>query len=116
MKGLATRDDVFGIDRRPRKVLRCRPSQRRGPVIYASSGHIMGRYELDELPAICLRVGYADAVRLVQACLDAPDETGFDVVFATSGNTWRIWDLDGARTLVGFEPIDDGENVCGDQS
>ncbi|MET0461016.1 MAG: NAD(P)-dependent oxidoreductase [Ilumatobacteraceae bacterium] len=48
-----------------------------------------------------------DLVRLVDACLGAPD-LGFAVVYGISANTRRWWDLSSARQL-GYEPLDDAE-------
>ena len=43
-----------------------------------------------------------DAVRLVDACLSAPD-LGFSILYGISGNTRAWWDLGPARAL-GYEP------------
>jgi uronate dehydrogenase len=48
-----------------------------------------------------------DAVRLVDACLTAPELT-FAVVYGTSANTRGWWDLEPARVL-GYRPQDDAE-------
>lgn len=48
-----------------------------------------------------------DAVRLVEACLTAPD-LGFAVLYGISGNTRAWWDLSPARAL-GYDPQDDAE-------
>ena len=44
-----------------------------------------------------------DAVRLVDACLRAPD-LGFAIVYGISANTRGWWDLSTARAL-GYEPV-----------
>ena len=49
-----------------------------------------------------------DTVRLVDACLRAPD-LGFAVVYGISRNTRAWWDLDSARAL-GYAPGDDAED------
>ena len=49
-----------------------------------------------------------DLVRLVEACLRAPD-LGFAVVYGISANTRGWWDLSSARQL-GYEPLDDAEH------
>jgi uronate dehydrogenase len=48
-----------------------------------------------------------DAVRLVDACLRAP-ELGFAAVYGVSDNTRGWWDLTPAREL-GYQPVDDAE-------
>ncbi len=74
--------------------------------------------------AACLRIGsfrdrprsrrelstwlsHGDAVRLVEACLTAPNLT-FAVVYGVSANTRAWWDLEPARAL-GYRPHDDSE-------
>ena len=86
----------------------------------------LGRLYADKfgLRVACLRIGsfkerpeaprelgtwlsHGDGVRLVRACLDAPD-LQFSVVYGISANT-RAWlDLTPARAL-GYEPLDDAE-------
>jgi nucleoside-diphosphate-sugar epimerase len=80
------------------------------------------------LSAICLRIGtvnaedrplrprhfatlltHGDLLRLVESALEAPDDLRFGVYYGVSSNTWRIWDLAGARAELGYEPADDAE-------
>lgn len=92
-------------------------------------GEAAARYysEVFGLSVICLRIGsvntsgrpenprhfatlltHADLVRLVEACIDAPESVTFAVVYGVSANTWRIWDLEPGRR-IGFHPQDDAE-------
>jgi uronate dehydrogenase len=48
-----------------------------------------------------------DAVRLVDACLRAPD-LGFRVLYGISANTRAWWDL-GPGRAIGYDPVDDAE-------
>ena len=48
-----------------------------------------------------------DAVRMVDACLNAPDP-GFAVLYGISANTRAWWDLEPGRAL-GYDPQDDAE-------
>jgi uronate dehydrogenase len=83
------------------------------------------RYALD---AVAMRIGsfrtqpetrrelstwlsHDDAVRMVDACLNAPDP-GFSVVYGISANTRAWWDLASGRAL-GYEPQDDAEAFAG---
>lgn len=51
-----------------------------------------------------------DFAHLVDCCLQ--DETvTFDVFYGISNNTRRWFDLEHARTMIGYEPADDGEAV-----
>lgn len=98
------------------------------------AGEAVARLYAEEhgLSAICLRIGtvnaqdrptsvrtfstlltHADLVRLVRACIDAPPDLRFAVVYGVSANTWRFWDLEEARRLVGYEPRDDAERWRG---
>lgn len=92
-------------------------------------GEAAGRYYAERfgLSVICLRIGslnwsgrpenprhfstlitHADMVRLVEACVDAPPEVDFAIVYGVSRNTWRIWDL-APGEAIGYEPLDDAE-------
>ena len=96
----------------------------------AGLGEAVGRYYVDAcgMSVICLRIGtvnpenapttprhlatlltHRDLVSLVRCCIAAPSDVGFGIVYGISRNTWRIWDLESARDLVGFEPVDDAE-------
>ena len=93
-------------------------------------GEAAARYysEAFGLSAICLRIGtvnaanrplqprhyatlltHADLLRLVENVLAAPDELRFGIYYGVSRNTWRFWDLAGARDELGFDPADDAE-------
>jgi uronate dehydrogenase len=93
-------------------------------------GEALGRLYAEEhgLSVVCLRIGtvnaadrprsprhfatlltHADLVRLVRAAIEAPDDLGYSVVYGVSDNTWRFWDLESARTEIGYEPKDDAE-------
>lgn len=52
-------------------------------------------------------LSHDDAVRMVEACLTAPDP-GFAVVYGISANTRAWWDLAPGRAL-GYDPQDDAE-------
>ena len=93
-------------------------------------GEASARYYAEEygMSIICIRIGtvyaddrpksprgfatiltHADMTRLVRACLSARPEVSFGVVYGVSANTWRFWDTDEAKQLVGWEPLDDAE-------
>jgi uronate dehydrogenase len=93
-------------------------------------GEAAARFYAEEygLSVICLRIGtvnhedrpthvrqfatlltHRDLVQLVACCLDAPASTGFAVFYGVSRNTWRFWDIEEARTAIGYEPVDDTE-------
>ncbi len=93
-------------------------------------GETLGRHYADAhgLSVLCVRIGHVtaedrpraprdfsvwcsqrDIVRMLEACLRAPDTLRFDVFFAVSNNTWSYRDLDHARRVLGFEPLDAAE-------
>jgi uronate dehydrogenase len=52
---------------------------------------------------------HRDLLALVRCCLDAPPELRFGIYFGVSANRWRIWDIENARTDLGYAPADDSE-------
>jgi nucleoside-diphosphate-sugar epimerase len=89
-----------------------------------------GRYYSDEfgLSVICLRIGtvtkqnrptkprdfatlltHRDLVHLVECCIQAPEHVRFATLYGVSSNTWRFWDIESARDIVGYRPRDDAE-------
>ena len=81
------------------------------------------------LSVICLRIGRVraedrpreprefsvwlsrrDVARMIERCLAAPATLRFDVFFVTSRNRWSYRDIDHARAVVGFEPVDVAED------
>jgi hypothetical protein len=46
---------------------------------------------------------------MLELCLAAPDTLRFDVFFAVSDNRWGYRDLDHARQVLGWEPLDSAE-------
>jgi uronate dehydrogenase len=119
----------YGVDRRLSGVEPTRPDSLYG--VTKVYGEAMGRLYVDKfgLEVVCLRIGTfaprprhlrdlstwlspGDAVRLIAACLSAPD-VGFRVVYGASANTRLFWDLTPAREL-GYEPQDDAERYAAD--
>ena len=49
-------------------------------------------------------LSHRDCAQLIQRALDAP--VHWAVVFGVSNNPRRFWDLEAARDLLGFEPLD----------
>ena len=93
-------------------------------------GEASARYhaEAHGLSVLCLRIGtlnwanrpsvarhfatlitHGDMARLVRCCIEAPQDLTFGIFYGVSANTWRIWDIDDARRLIGYEPADDAE-------
>lgn len=51
-----------------------------------------------------------DIARLIQCCIDAPEEVRFDIFYGMSESKWRWVDLENARERVGFMPQDRAED------
>jgi len=51
-----------------------------------------------------------DVARMIELAIVAPASIRFDVFFALSGNRWGYRDLDHARQVLGFEPVDRAED------
>jgi hypothetical protein len=93
-------------------------------------GEALARHyvEAHGLSAICVRIGHVvaedrpltvrdfsvwcsqrDIARMLELCLTAPLEVGFQIFFATSENRWSYRDLEHPRAVLGFEPQDAAE-------
>lgn len=93
-------------------------------------GEGAGRFYAEEfgLSVFCLRIGsvtplgnptdvrsfatlltHDDLVRLIRACLEAPQELKYGIFYGVSANTWRFWDVKAAREVIGYEPRDNAE-------
>ena len=92
-------------------------------------GESLGSYFHDAygLSVICLRIGWVmtpddptfspaslslwlshrDAAQLVQKSIDAPRSVGYTIVHGMSKNSLRIWDIESAKEIIGFDPEDD---------
>jgi hypothetical protein len=49
-------------------------------------------------------LSHRDCAGLIRAALEAP--VHWAVVYGVSNNPRRIWDLQGARDLLGYDPVD----------
>ena len=93
-------------------------------------GEAVGRYYSDAygLSVICLRIGtvnpedrpgrardfatlltHRDLAQLVRCSLEAPPSVRFGIFYGVSANTWRLWDIEDARTTLGYMPTDNAE-------
>jgi Nucleoside-diphosphate-sugar epimerases len=93
-------------------------------------GEAAARFYWEEhgISIICLRIGtvnrenrptnarhfatlltHRDLIQLVRLCVTAPPSVGFAIVYGVSANTWRMWDIDRSRDLIGYAPSDNAE-------
>ncbi len=101
--------------------------------VYGASkafGEALGRYyaEMFGLEVICLRIGtvneedspqsprqyatlltHRDLTALIEACLSA-ENVPHAILYGVSANTWRIWDLEEPRRVLGWIPEDNAED------
>jgi len=87
------------------------------------------------MSAICLRIGWVvaedrpphawamsqwcsqrDIAQLVERCIEAPESVRFDVFFGVSVNPYPLVDIEHARQVLGYEPLDHAQDypVSGD--
>lgn len=93
-------------------------------------GEAMGAYYAEHygMSVICLRIGtvnrhnspqrdvrhmatwlsHRDLAQLVDRCLSVPG-IRFEIFYGVSGNTWRFWDIEHARHVLGYVPQDNAE-------
>lgn len=119
--GRTPRTELLGVDVRPR------PDTFYGVAKVAAEGLLSLYVDRHGLDAVACRIGsflpqpetvrhlstwlsHADAVRMVDAALTAPDP-GFAVLYGISANTRAWWDLEPGRTL-GYHPQDDAERFA----
>ena len=94
-------------------------------------GEALGRHYADTygMSVICLRIGRVkaedrpttmrdvavwcsqrDIVRMIEACIEAPPSVRFDVFYVVSANRWSYRDLEHARAVLGWTPLDRAED------
>jgi nucleoside-diphosphate-sugar epimerase len=94
-------------------------------------GEALGRHYADAygMSVICLRIGRVreedrptsaremsvwcsqrDVVRMIGACIEAPDRVQFDVFYVVSANRWSYRDVEHARAVLGWTPVDRAED------
>ena len=91
-------------------------------------GEALGSYYHDKygISVICLRIGWVmepddpsfapsalslwlshrDCAQLIERSIDAPPSVGFAVVYGMSRNSLGIWDIEGSKRIIGFDPQD----------
>ena len=103
---------------------------------YGSSkayGEAAARQYVDssDLSIICLRIGrvnpenrptstkeftiwcsHRDIARMIELCIEAPEELRFDIFFVLSDNKWTFRDITHARDVLGYVSQDKAEDYC----
>lgn len=59
-------------------------------------------------PYLDTTLTYHDLARLVAAAIDAPDDIDYHIFHGVSNNRWKRLDISAARTMLGYDPQDDG--------
>jgi nucleoside-diphosphate-sugar epimerase len=65
-------------------------------------------------PALSLWLSHRDAALLIERSIDAPPSVGFAIVHGMSKNDLRIWDIESANQIIGFDPQDNAGEVWTD--
>lgn len=94
-------------------------------------GEALARHMTDTTPLsiVCLRIGAVnredrprqtrdfsvwcsqrDIARMIERCIDAPDDLRFGIFYVLSNNRWGYRDLEHARQVLGFVPQDAAED------
>jgi len=83
--------------------------------IHLRIGYTMTTDNPTSLPAsLALWLSNRDTAQVHVRAIDAPESLRYAVLNATSDNHWKIFSLERARDLIGYEPQDDaGETVTG---
>ena len=56
--------------------------------------------------ALSLWLSHQDTAQAVAKAIDAPDSVRYAVTYVTSDNRWKIFSIDRAREVLGYEPRD----------
>jgi nucleoside-diphosphate-sugar epimerase len=110
-----------------------RDSPLRPSGLYGASkvwGEVLARHYSDAygMSVICLRIGRVksddrpsgprersvwcsqrDVARMIASCIEAPDSVLFDVFFVVSNNRWSYRDVEHARRVLGWRPLDSAD-------
>ena len=103
-----------------------RPDSQYG--ISKAFGEATGRYyhEHHNMDVSCLRIGtfnaenkpnnirslstwvsYRDLSHMIEMCL--LNQKGFEIFYGVSDNLWKIWDIEHAKSTIGYKPLDNAE-------
>jgi len=56
--------------------------------------------------ALSLWLSHRDAAQAISRAIDAPDSLKYAITYVTSDNQWKIFSIDRARKILGYEPED----------
>ena len=49
-------------------------------------------------------------MQIITRCIDADDDLGFGIFYGMSNNDWLWVDIEDARQVLGYEPLDRAED------
>ncbi len=55
-------------------------------------------------------LSHRDLNGLIRACITADESVRFGIIYGVSANTWRYWDIEEGRRLLGFSPSENAED------
>ena len=50
---------------------------------------------------------FRDTAQIIQRSIEAPEDLRYGIYYATSDNMWKIFDINLAKTELGYAPEDD---------
>ena len=56
---------------------------------------------------LALWLSHRDCAQIVRRSIEAPESLRYGVFYATSDNTWKIFSIERAKKILGYEPDDD---------
>jgi uronate dehydrogenase len=79
-------------------------------IISVRIGHVTAEDRPGSVRDFSVWCSQRDVVRMLEACITAPPNVRHDVFYVTSRNHWGYRDLEHARAVLGFEPVDSAED------
>jgi uronate dehydrogenase len=74
----------------------------------------IGNFSVEDKPgslrATRIWISHRDMIQLVECCIEADESIKFLTLFGTSGNTRNWYPMDYLEDLIGYKPLDNGED------
>ena len=72
-------------------------------------GHVTPSSEPEQPRDVSIYCSHRDAAQMVRRCVEAPLELHFDIFYALSNNSRGYCDLQHAKDVLGYEPMDSAD-------
>ncbi len=73
-------------------------------------GHVTPSGEPEQARDISIYCSHRDAAQMVRRCVEAPSELHFDIFYALSNNSRGYCDIQHAKDVLGYEPMDSADS------